>query len=434
MKKVRKTLILLGVCACLLSSPVFADPTESTTEESSEETESTTEELIPAEPEVIPEVIHGETYNSSEETYPVQGDVWVKSVTDQIQNAYNEYYNRSSAQESKLKDEEIAEIKQIRYLYNALPMAQKARVKNEEQLFAIEQKWGITYDYADVYRTEASEDILLDTQIKGIYYSFELNDSVQKTSISLRYLTDMNMDGTKEVPSITITKPDGSKIELSQKNAEIREAELHVLSTWQADFMQIDFANGVYGTWGITTDLPVIFTQIDYAGAEQPMEANTSTEAVTETKIDGEEETESEGNPWLRLSLFGIGIFILFFLLSRSGKKTKQPKKSQKTEDVERIIKSEDDIARTKEALKMVLADEDFSDYTDEPELEPAVENTQDMMEIPLQEDIETMGDDSGVLIWNKDVPQQHTEQQTQSAQPAVVTDDDDDDDFLDNF
>ena len=115
--------------------------TEKTTEKSTEaatekpKAEPTTEEKTEAATE-SPESSHGEIVNTSSGKYLIQGTKQITKVYEAI-NGINE----------KTKKEDIMK---VRYMYNALTMAQKARVSNESVLYEWEKKNNITYDYSSI--------------------------------------------------------------------------------------------------------------------------------------------------------------------------------------------------------------------------------------------------------------------------------------------
>ena len=153
--RIKKYMILLLMGAFVMTQPVHADKTE-TTEISTEETteNSSTEETSITESKTedakitvstataatteitteAPKNEHGEIVNTSSGEYLIQGTTQINKVTDAIDSI-----------EDNTKKEEIM---RIRYMYNGLTMAQKARVPNESTLYGLEKKHDITYDYS----------------------------------------------------------------------------------------------------------------------------------------------------------------------------------------------------------------------------------------------------------------------------------------------
>ena len=307
---------------------------------------------------------HGDNYNASSEVFLIQGNAPVERVEEAIAAL-----NESSDEKA---------ISNVRYMYNALTMAQKARVKNEEILYSYEKKKNVTYDYATIYTEEQGGYVVSGNSVKGTAYSYDLNSETPNLSISVQYTVDADLDGNKDIPVISMKKPDGTTLGIATNTAEIRDSNMNIKMTWADKFMQFDIASGEYGKWMIMTDQPVVFTSMPYAGSVQeivaiPEKGEKSTEEGVEPDDGDEEEDDEESGagPILKLLLIPVlfaGLFIFLRFNKKSGETKSKPIKAQsRTEDLDNMVQSEEDIEKIRAELKKQLNTEDYNDYRDAP-------------------------------------------------------------------
>ena len=327
--------------------------TEKTTEKSTEsatekpKAEPTTEEKTEAATE-SPESSHGEIVNTSSGKYLIQGTKQITKVYEAI-NGINE----------KTKKEDIMK---VRYMYNALTMAQKARVSNESVLYEWEKKNNITYDYSSIPSGDDSY-VSADSK-KGVNYIYNISEEQKSISISIKYTVDNDADGKMDVPDINLKGPDGSVISISLGMTEIKNANIAIKFTWTDQFMQMDIANCTYGHWMITTDLPVLFSSMDYAGSQNDIESIPEYSEDKETTPKKEKQKISTSTI-IRLILFFL--IVIGYIVWTSYKKSRKEKiKKENKKNINHYIKSDEDIEKKKNELRQLLKSEsDYQQYED---------------------------------------------------------------------
>ena len=375
------------------------ETTENTEEPATDEqgnpvTEDTTATEEPTEEPAteLPEDAHGEIYNAAKDIYLIQGTTSVDRVIQAIDKLDEKSHEDT--------------IRKTRLMFNSLTMAQKARVTNEHHLFEIETKLGITYDYNSIY-TEDNPYVIADGSVKDTAYVYSLSETHPSTSVSLQFTVDADMDGAKETPAISIKRPDGTQVSIAKDTAEIRDAYSNIMMTWQDKFMQMDIASGEYGSWTIITDLPVIFTEKEYAGSKQELPAipedNISTEATTASQKQQKEEEDQAAqtkSTLIKLGFLIVASVAFFIFWGKKGKKVNEEqlrsgKKHVDTEDLDTIIKSSEEIDRVKETLNQQLSMENFDDdYDSEPP-----QDTPKKEELPGENEMLT-NDEDDFLDW----------------------------------
>ena len=466
MKRHKKYLLLLTM-PFLLTSPVYADPDTTETEVPSTEQEG------PA----FPEDMHGEIYNAENGVFLFNGNTRAEEVTQAIENL-----TAGSGEQA---------IREIRYRYNALSMAEKARVPNEDTLYRLEKAYGaneqqvtplLPYDYEQIYGQEQTE------KNRAVSYQFTVSEQKQTLSVTVGYTEDKDRDGKKDVPHLWLKGPDGSMTELTQGQPDIRQSEFHVKTVWTEGMMQVDIVNAIYGTWVLQTDDPVVFTEHEYIGEQEyiPSEEGKTTETqVTQTQ---EEKKTSKLWAWGKLGLFAAGAIGLFVFLNLWGKKKnpdgEKTAKTAKTKgssnrpqkpQVQNHDREDDIDPMDTEAMKQALREAiGITDEQTEPAAQPQKETRQEQpaytppqqqpqtpiktFDIPLQEATD-IAENSDVLYWDGTTAsgnaQAQKAQPMQPAQPvppvqptytpsqtnppvtpstANTSMDDDDDGFLDDF
>ena len=336
---------------------------------------------------------HGENYNASSEVYIIQGNAPVERVEKAIA-ALND--------KSEEKD-----IRNVRYMYNSLTMAQKARVKNESVLYEKEKEKEIAYDYSTLYQEDQDGYVISGNSVKGTSYTYDLDEKTPCLSISVQYTVDADMDGVKDVPVITLKKPDGTSIGIATDTAEIRDASMNIKMTWADKFMQFDIASGEYGKWMLMTDEPVVFTSMEYAGSMQEIVAipETNDEHSTEGKYkedkNDEEDKKSSGmNSILKIVILLVAGAVIFILLKPKKDQKTKIQKNKAPEELENPIPPEEDIEKIRAELKKQLNVEDYNDYPDNKDTE---KNAPEFQPMPLPEQVKSYSEDSGILYRDED-------------------------------
>lgn len=376
-----KKFITVLLLSCISNNILFTEP-----EQISNTSEQPTTEQVSGATETDANRI----YNSTTSIYIIQGTDEIDSIIEKI----NSLKTSQSPQ--------VLEIQQTRYRYNALTMAQKARVTNENLLYELEQTAHITYDYNQIYANYGTNtDDLSDSMSKGTSYTFELKKDTS-ISISIKYTMDNNMDGIMDTPVISLKTPDNNILQLSTENTELHDANMNIKLTWADGFSQMDIASGQEGKWTILTSEPVVFMQMDYAGSKQDIAEIPEVdipETGTETDVHSKTTTSAMFNLITRIIIMIIVVVMLIILpkiiaKQKNGKKNNinQKQISPKEESAEDILKE----------LQAIINTEDFSDKT--------TNNNEDIQENPKKEisfsqeeindAVDNGGDDSGILFW----------------------------------
>ena len=376
-----KKIITVLLLSCISNNILFTEP-----EQISNTSEQPTTEQVSGATETDANRI----YNSTTSIYIIQGTDEIDSIIEKI----NSLKTSQSPQ--------VLEIQQTRYRYNALTMAQKARVTNENLLYELDQTAHITYDYNQIYANYGTNtDDLSDSMSKGTSYTFELKKDTS-ISISIKYTMDNNMDGIMDTPVISLKTPDNNILQLSTENTELHDANMNIKLTWADGFSQMDIASGQEGKWTILTSEPVVFMQMDYAGSKQDIAEIPEVdipETGTETDVHSKTTTSAMFNLITRIIIMIIVVVMLIILpkiiaKQKNGKKNNinQKQISPKEESAEDILKE----------LQAIINTEDFSDKT--------TNNNEDIQENPKKEisfsqeeindAVDNGGDDSGILFW----------------------------------
>lgn len=376
-----KKIITVLLLSCISNNILFTEP-----EQISNTSEQPTTEQVSGATETDANRI----YNSTTSIYIIQGTDEIDSIIEKI----NSLKTSQSPQ--------VLEIQQTRYRYNALTMAQKARVTNENLLYELEQTAHITYDYNQIYANYGTNtDDLSDSMSKGTSYTFELKKDTS-ISISIKYTMDNNMDGIMDTPVISLKTPDNNILQLSTENTELHDANMNIKLTWADGFSQMNIASGQEGKWTILTSEPVVFMQMDYAGSKQDIAEIPEVdipETGTETDVHSKTTTSAMFNLITRIIIMIIVVVMLIILpkiiaKQKNGKKNNinQKQISPKEESAEDILKE----------LQAIINTEDFSDKT--------TNNNEDIQENPKKEisfsqeeindAVDNGGDDSGILFW----------------------------------
>lgn len=376
-----KKIITVLLLSCISNNILFTEP-----EQISNTSEQPTTEQVSGATETDANRI----YNSTTSIYIIQGTDEIDSIIEKI----NSLKTSQSPQ--------VLEIQQTRYRYNALTMAQKARVTNENLLYELEQTAHITYDYNQIYANYGTNtDDLSDSMSKGTSYTFELKKDTS-ISISIKYTMDNNMDGIMDTPVISLKTPDNNILQLSTENTELHDANMNIKLTWADGFSQMDIASGQEGKWTILTSEPVVFMQMDYAGSKQDIAEIPEVdipETGTETDVHSKTTTSAMFNLISRIIIMIIVVVMLIILpkiiaKQKNGKKNNinQKQVSPKEESAEDILKE----------LQAIINTEDFSDKTTNNN-EDIQENSKKEISFSQEEindAVDNGGDDSGILFW----------------------------------
>lgn len=376
-----KKIITVLLLSCISNNILFTEP-----EQISNTSEQPTTEQVSGATETDANRI----YNSTTSIYIIQGTDEIDSIIEKI----NSLKTSQSPQ--------VLEIQQTRYRYNALTMAQKARVTNENLLYELEQTAHITYDYNQIYANYGTNtDDLSDSMSKGTSYTFELKKDTS-ISISIKYTMDNNIDGIMDTPVISLKTPDNNILQLSTENTELHDANMNIKLTWADGFSQMDIASGQEGKWTILTSEPVVFMQMDYAGSKQDIAEIPEVdipETGTETDVHSKTTTSAMFNLITRIIIMIIVVVMLIILpkiiaKQKNGKKNNinQKQISPKEESAEDILKE----------LQAIINTEDFSDKTTNNN-EYIQENPKKEISFSQEEindAVDNGGDDSGILFW----------------------------------
>lgn len=264
---------------------------------------------------------HGEIYNSS-----ASGNV-IKNTNNitEIENTINDLYNGYINSEVQSKDEII----KVRYQYNALTLSEKARVHNEYMLAELENHYGITYDYSEIY---SGADSYSDDSMKGNDFTFDLSEYESALTVVVRFPD--HGDGSEDNTQISLITPTGDSTILEKNTSQIRNQSMNLYLTWTKTYLQIDIAHGDYGTWNIKTDNICSFATKEYAGSKNEIHAIPEEAVASKTDSD-KKDTVTEKKDYTKLkSVLSIVLLIVLligyivlrvFLNKRQFNKGKKP-------------------------------------------------------------------------------------------------------------
>ena len=299
---------------------------------------------------------HGVIKNSTTNSSIIKNTENIKNVTDKINNLYTEFTN------DKIID--INNIKETRFLYNSLSMAEKAGVNNETYLAEIENKYGIIYDYDSIYATVTDASQADGDTKQGTSYIFTIDDKNTAISVIVRFTTDTNMDGIGDVPSVSLLSPNGDSITIDTSSPEIRTSAINTALTWTDNYLQMDISNAENGNWTILTDISCAFISQDYAGNKKNLNPIPSTgKKATETDAEKESKSEEEQSklPLVFLAVT-VAAFVGIFLWMKKNPAT-PAKKSDKTKKNAQPSDNSDDVESLKQELLKMEAEYVDDDY-----------------------------------------------------------------------
>lgn len=457
----KNAIVYICLASCFVASPQIhytePQPAEPVAEQPQEQTQEQTQNPGQEQPadqnteQAQPEATATDAgsqriYNATSTIYIIQGTAAIDEVIQKINTLAN-----TPAQQVG-----IDEIKETRYLYNALTMAQKARVPNEQALFDLETSHGIVYDYATIYAKYGENDDVSsgDSVMKGTLYTIS-SIGTNSLSLSLKYTVDNNLDGILDVPEITIKKPNADIITVSKENTELHDSDMNIKITWTDTFMQMDIASLSSGKWTVQTNEPVIFSQMEYAGSKQDIAEIPDVENKhTDTDAD-KSNTDSSSNILLFVKLgFVVVVIVLLICLPKILSKTSKNKKNSDEQDKPNMAKKkEETLEELKAEFEQMLSAEDYSDNNDNFSFEEKKKETPiELSQEEISKSMTDIEDDSDILYWrpgdpvmpdsnqNKIIDTKEKEVQSQSdnesekkgEQKETSTNDMFDDDFFD--
>lgn len=322
----------------------------------------------PAEGEPLP---HGEIYNSNEIAYLNPDGESAAKVEEDIYTLYSS--------ESRSVDD----IKKARYSYNALSMAQKARVHNESLLAEMEIDAGITYNYEDIYSLSEQEASSDNGSKKGTNYVFEITSNNPVLTIVVRYPVDE--EGAPRPTVVTLTSPDGTVNELTNDTTQLRTSSMNIFLTWTDTFVQLDVSHAEYGKWSINTDNVCSFIPKEYAGSKTEIEAIPEDDIKTteEAATPEEHETGSQLDVGLIVGIILVILVIIFmiYIAKHPFNKTINSGKKQRAEEVKKQEKdqmiSDEEEYRQMKAQLAAEYDNYYAGYSSSETDKPAEENTE---------------------------------------------------------
>ena len=298
-------------------------------------------------------------------------------------------YAESGEDPSKLQRVKIME---LRSAYEHLSMAEKTRVQNLYILKKAEELLEIQY----IEEETLSED---PETLAGMVYTFEVRDDRPKLSLSIRYMTDEDKDGTIDRPNLSLKSPSGEEILLRENTNTMSGDKLTLDLTWQESFVQLDIRSAENGLWQVASTNVVYFSLSEYLGAEEaafaPAEEDDTAE-VSERTGSGRMRRSAAVIRALRpLIIFtavvvaGIVGFVVFWKMKKNGFKRKALRTPEDDDDdyeyddeerEARRIKEEEELQSMQRLIdnQQIFMDDGYDDYDDaeEPRKESEEEQT----------------------------------------------------------
>ena len=325
---------------------------------------------------------HGEIYNSSASGSVVRNSENFKDT----ENAISELYKKHENGEITSKDEII----KVRYRYNTLTMAEKARVHNEYKLADIENIYGVTYDYSKIYDSADSYSTDI-SYTKGSDFTFSLDEYSSALTVLVRFPEG----GETEVSLIT---PGGSTAVLEKDTSQIRNPSMNLYLTWTDSYLQIDIAHGEYGTWSIKTDDTCSFTTKEYAGSRSEIHAIPEDVVASRTdSVKQDEETADMENTKTRSTVALISFFLLIIgyvgfriMLAKrmSGAKKKVGKRKESMSSEKKVQPKKGTENSYDEYLMMkAMLQEEYAGFEDSEKVDNGIEERTEEEIDPLDDE-----------------------------------------------
>lgn len=204
-----------------------------------------------------------------------------------------------------LNDSYAPQVEDIWKAYQELTMAEKINVSNYDKL---EKEYKMLLDSGAIVDNEAAaeeEQSKIDrernsvavsgkTEAQTTDYTFQISSSQPALSVVIRYTTDANGDNDGDVPGrIVLVSPNGTSTPVSNATSNMSDDTMDIALTWTKNYLQMDIASASEGKWTISTDIPVTYSAIDYAGGQQVIEPESETAAAKVTEQVYTEETEA---------------------------------------------------------------------------------------------------------------------------------------------
>ena len=239
-----------------------------------------------------------------------------------------------------------------RAAYEALSMAQKMRVEGYDRLLAAErnlpQETTATQETVPINTEEPDKE----AQKSGTQYSFRLNQYLTQVTLTIRYQTDENADGRMDAPIITLTAPDGQKIEIKETQS-FKAEQWNITTSVEPSAAKINVLRGMHGTWAVTTSNRVVFVLSDI---EMPTESETFEEISSEPETTAQNEPSDEPQKAKSGGLMALILFLAFVVAVFIGLK-KLPQIMNKKTTAQKEEKAK------KEAEKKERDDKEMADF-----------------------------------------------------------------------
>lgn len=362
-----------------------------------------------------------------------------------------------------INDSHANQVKTVWDAYQELTTAEKIYISNYEKLQTeynmlvqsgaiIDEELQTKQEQDKIDSQRENTAVSGQTENQVTDYTFQISKTTPSISIVLRYTLDANGDGRGDVPGrIILTSPKGVTTPVSNASSKLYDETMDVGLTWTSNFLQMDFASATDGKWTISTDIPVTFSAISYAGGQQEFKAEEEPEKVEKESSDdgsGEpEEMEAEKSSGNVFKLVGglallVGMFGgLIFGFKKIGSSSDKPKKSTKTKEhktkEEEVIPEQEPRNLTDEEIIEQMRKE----YSERLALENQMLEAEKEMEALNDDDYEDLGEVTQQDIDADETIEEYTEGDTdllrQKDRPAHMgrtkgrtTFDEDDDPF----
>ena len=284
--------------------------------------------------------------------------------------------------------ENAKDIEKAMEAYEELDMADRLKVedyKKLEKLYDAADHAGYITHRDDVIkedeeRAEQSQRGLEEsesTETNDMKYVFNITSREKDMSIVVHYITDLNGDGTGDMPSrIVLTSPAGVTTPVSNSNTALKDETMDISLTWEDSFMQMDIAYADPGKWVISTSDPATFRKMPYAGIRKEIKAED--EKVKDDADKTDEEEEKDKKSFLSylpiIALVGALIYLLkrYILVKPDDDKAKKEKKE---EDIQEKIPRKMTDEEVAEQMRREYMEQNKEEEDDEDDYEPLEED-----------------------------------------------------------
>ena len=257
---------------------------------------------------------------------------------------------------------------ELRSAYEHLTMAEKVHVNGLEVLESAEAALELIYEPEDKLEPDPET-------AAGMNYVFDVRTDRPKLSLSIRYMTDEDKDGTIDHPALMLISPSGEEIQLRENTAVMSGDNLTLDLTWEDGFVQLDIRSADFGLWQVQASNVCYFSAGDYIGKKE--ETGFSAEEPEETSAEKAEVNQPTRHrsrpaaviralrPLIIITVVGALLIAGIMVLSKLKKSGWKPRR-RKEKDQAPVLLDTDDQNDDEEYRRMQVLMEKQQVFVDE--------------------------------------------------------------------